>query len=79
MAHPRVLAKARHEALARTTEVIASLGNAEKVERIFREPGQVEAKSTYIFAAMFEAFSEIVVEQESRIAELEGQLLATSK
>jgi hypothetical protein len=29
MASPRVLAKARHEALARTTEVIASLGDAE--------------------------------------------------
>jgi hypothetical protein len=79
MAHPRVLAAARHQALTRTTEVISELGDAEKVERILREPGKVEAKSSYIFAAMFEALSEIVVEQEERIAELEGQLLATSK
>jgi uncharacterized protein YceH (UPF0502 family) len=79
MAHPRVLAADRHESLERIMEVITEHGDASKVERIFREPGQVEAKSSYIFAAMFEAFSEIVVEQEARISELESQLLATSK
>jgi hypothetical protein len=30
------------EALARTTELIASLGDAERVERARREPGKVE-------------------------------------
>jgi hypothetical protein len=78
MASDRVLAAARHAALARTTEVISELGNAEKVERILREHGKVEAKSSYIFAAMFEAFSELVVEQEARINEIESQLSVAS-
>jgi hypothetical protein len=79
MTAPRVLAAERHKGLTRTTEVISELGNAEGVERILRESGKVEAKSSYIFAAMFEAFSEIVVEQEARINELESQLSVASK
>jgi hypothetical protein len=63
MAAPRVPAKARQEALKRTPVV----------ERVLGEPGKVETNSTHIFAAMFEALSEIVSDQEARISELESQ------
>jgi hypothetical protein len=79
MTAPSVLGAARHEALLRTTEVISELGDAEKVERARRERGQVEANFSYITAAMLEALAEIVADQEARISELEGQLLATTK
>jgi hypothetical protein len=79
MAHPRVLATARHEALERTTEMLSEMGVAEKVERARREPGKVETNFSYIAAAILEALTEIVVEQEIRISELESQLVATSK
>ena len=79
MASARVLAAARHEALERTTERIAELGDAEKVARARREHGQVEANFSYIASAILAALSEIIAEQEARISELESQVLATSK
>jgi uncharacterized protein YceH (UPF0502 family) len=79
MTAPSVLGAARHEALERTTERLYEMGNVEKVERVLREPGQMEAKSSHLYAAMFDALTEIVFDQEIRISELESQLSVASK